>query len=88
MNYYSLATLNEDILRQRTKDIEVKRYCVNLLEKFGSFAYTRTVLEELDKEARNEVQRLGGNPLLVRLLDELMSWKDCNPQQQGKKDGL
>ncbi|KAK1118956.1 Geranylgeranyl pyrophosphate synthase, variant 2 [Melipona bicolor] len=77
-----------NILRQRTKDIEVKRYCVNLLEKFGSFAYTRTVLEELDKKARNEVQRLGGNPLLVRLLDELINWKDCDPQQHDKKGGL
>ena len=91
MNYYyhyCTLALNEDILRQRTKDIEVKRYCVKLLEKFGSFAYTRTVLEELDKKARNEVQRLGGNPLLVRLLDELMNWKGCDPQQHDKKGGL
>ncbi|XP_026674187.1 geranylgeranyl pyrophosphate synthase [Ceratina calcarata] len=64
-----------NILRQRTKDIEVKRYCVNLLEKFGSFAYTRATLEELDKKARDEVQRLGGNPLLLQVLDDLMSWK-------------
>ncbi|CAK9833325.1 Terpene synthase [Anthophora retusa] len=73
-----------NILRQRTKDIEVKRYCVNLLEKFGSFAYTRAVLEELDKKARDEVQRLGGNPLLIEVLDELMSWKhqDVHPQSR------
>ncbi|KAK2579849.1 hypothetical protein KPH14_007532 [Odynerus spinipes] len=64
-----------NILRQRTKDVEVKRYCVNLLEKFGSFAYTRCVLESLDKKAREEVERLGGNPLLVKVLDELFSWK-------------
>ncbi|XP_029048387.1 geranylgeranyl pyrophosphate synthase isoform X1 [Osmia bicornis bicornis] len=73
-----------NILRQRTKDIEVKRYCVNLLEKFGSFAYTRNVLEELDKKARDEVQRLGGNPLLVDVLDELMNWKHQNTQQNRK----
>ncbi|XP_034193431.1 geranylgeranyl pyrophosphate synthase quemao isoform X1 [Osmia lignaria lignaria] len=73
-----------NILRQRTKDIEVKRYCVNLLEKFGSFAYTRNVLEELDKKARDEVQRLGGNPLLVEVLDELMNWKHQNTQQNRK----
>ncbi|XP_076169559.1 terpene synthase-like isoform X2 [Ptiloglossa arizonensis] len=74
-----------NILRQRTKDIEVKRYCVNLLEKFGSFTYTRTVLEELDKKARDEVQRLGGNPLLVQVLDELMNWKHSDAQQDTRK---
>ncbi|XP_071878606.1 geranylgeranyl pyrophosphate synthase quemao isoform X1 [Bombus fervidus] len=77
---HALRTHPEDrqilnILRQRTKDNEVKRYCVSLLEKFGSFAYTRTVLEDMDKEVRKKIQCLGGNPLLVRVLDELMSWK-------------
>ncbi|XP_076289274.1 geranylgeranyl pyrophosphate synthase quemao isoform X2 [Lasioglossum baleicum] len=68
-----------NILRQRTKDIDVKHYCINLLEKFGSFAYTEAVLEELDKKARNEIQRLGGNPLLISLLDEiLLDFKDKN----------
>lgn len=64
-----------NILRQRTNDVEVKRYCVNLLEKFGSFAYTRRVLEGLDKQARDEIERLGGNPLLIKVLDELLNWK-------------
>ncbi|XP_060811254.1 terpene synthase [Bombus pascuorum] len=77
---HALRTHPEDrqilsILKQRTKDNEVKRYCVSLLEKFGSFTYTRTVLEDMDKEVRKKIQCLGGNPLLVRLLDELMSWK-------------
>ncbi|XP_015188442.1 PREDICTED: geranylgeranyl pyrophosphate synthase [Polistes dominula] len=63
-----------NILRQRTKNIEVKRYCVNLLEKFGSFAYTRHVLETLDKKARDEIERLGGNPLLITILDEIKNW--------------
>ena len=38
-----------NILRQRTTDIEVKKYCVSLLEKTGSFKYTLDVLEELDE---------------------------------------
>ncbi|XP_067648305.1 terpene synthase isoform X2 [Eurosta solidaginis] len=63
------------ILRQRTHDIEVKKYCINLLEKLGSFQYTREVLESLDKEARAEVARLGGNPYMDVLLDKLLSWK-------------
>lgn len=75
----SLVTFNEfnfsDILRQRTRDVEVKKYCVSLLEKLGSFKYTRETLEALDKEARNEVELLGPNPIMNTLLDELLSWK-------------
>ncbi|CAK1598494.1 unnamed protein product [Parnassius mnemosyne] len=63
------------ILRQRTRDVEVKRYCVSLLERLGSFQYTRDALHALDSEARAEVARLGGNPLLESLLDELLSWR-------------
>lgn len=64
-----------DILRQRTRDVEVKKYCVTLLEKLGSFQYTRETLEALDKEARNEVEMLGPNPIMNTLLDDLLSWK-------------
>ncbi|XP_052845008.1 terpene synthase isoform X2 [Drosophila gunungcola] len=63
------------ILRQRTHDIEVKKYCITLLEKLGSFQYTRKVLETLDAEARAEVTRLGSNPYMDRLLNKLLSWK-------------
>lgn len=63
-----------NILRQRTKNVEVKQYCISLLEKFGSFEYTRQVLDDLDAKARNEVARLGGNPLLVRILEDTLQW--------------
>lgn len=63
------------ILRQRTQDVEVKRYCVSLLEKLGSFRYTEEVLETLDNEARAEIERLGPNPIMQTLLDALLSWK-------------
>lgn len=63
------------ILRQRTQDVEVKRYCVALLEKLGCFKYTEEVLESLDKEARIEIERLGSNPIMLALLDELLSWR-------------
>lgn len=71
---YSL-TYNSDILRQRTRDVEVKKYCISLLDKYGSFSYTRKTLESLDAEARAEIQRLGGNPLMESVLDGLLSWK-------------
>lgn len=60
-----------DILRQRTKDNEVKKYCVSLLEKYGSFEYTRKKLLQLHSEARQEVQRLGGNSYMEEILNML-----------------
>lgn len=65
-----------NILRQRTHDVEVKRYCISLLEKFGSFNHTREVLASLDQEARKEITLLGGNPYLEAILDEILTWKD------------
>jgi geranylgeranyl diphosphate synthase type 3 len=55
--------------------VELKKYCVTLLEKFGSFSYTRDTLEQLDAEARDEAAKLGGNPQLEAFLDELLTWK-------------
>jgi len=73
------------ILRQRTRDVELKKYCVTLLEKFGALSYTRHTLEELDAELRVEIAKLGGNPMLEDVLDELLDWKrgtgDKNPEQ-------
>lgn len=60
-----------NIIRQRPKDLEVKRYCVSLLEKFGSLQHTQETLRSLDNEARQEIAKLGGNPHLETLLDEL-----------------
>ena len=65
-----------NILRQRTTDIEVKKYCVSLLEKTGSFKYyTLDVLEELDTKVRSKIEKLGGNVHLIALMDELNNWK-------------
>jgi len=59
-----------NILRQRTTNIEIKRHCVELLERFGSLKYTRNVLKELDLKMRTEIERLNDNSLLVKILDE------------------
>jgi len=68
----------------------VKKYCITLLEKFGSFEYTRSVLKELDQSARDEIERLGGNPLLTAVLDELLNWKENEEGEilssRGKRD--
>ncbi|XP_055378685.1 terpene synthase [Condylostylus longicornis] len=64
------------ILRQRTNDIEVKKYCINLLEKLGSFEYTRKELLKLDRLAREEAERHGPNPIMENLLKEIgKGWK-------------
>ena len=64
-----------NILRQRTTDIEVKKYCVTLLKETGSFKYTLDKLEELDTKVRSEVAKLGGNVHLIALMDDLKNWK-------------
>jgi geranylgeranyl diphosphate synthase type 3 len=65
--------------------VELKKYCVTLLEKFGSFSYTRNILEVLDADVRAEVAKHGGNPLSGDFLNDLMSWKKDtdkeNPEQ-------
>uniref|UniRef100_A0A6P7F2D9 Geranylgeranyl pyrophosphate synthase n=1 Tax=Diabrotica virgifera virgifera TaxID=50390 RepID=A0A6P7F2D9_DIAVI len=59
------------ILRQRTKETEVKKYCVSLLEKYGSFEYTRQTLQELQNDAREEIKKLGGNPYMEEFVASL-----------------
>jgi len=41
-----------------------------LLNQYGSIAYTEKVLKELNAKARVEIDRLGGNPFLIKILDE------------------
>ena len=81
----SLNSDQSDILRQRTQDVELKKYCFTLLEKFGSLSFMRRTLEELDAEARAEIAKLGGNPVLEKVLNDLLDWKkdadDKDPEQ-------
>lgn len=60
-----------NILRQRTKDIDVKNYCVRLLDEAGSFEYTRSVLHKLKGEIEAEVTKLGPNQYILSVLAEL-----------------
>lgn len=77
INYHKMKYLTSnhlDILRQRTRNVDVKKYCVKLLDSFGSFEHTRKVLTQLDTDARTEVENLGGNPLMIKILDGLKTW--------------
>lgn len=72
-------------MKQRPEEIEVKRKFVDLLEKFGSFSYTRKKIKELDADARRDIKRLGGNLLLIELLDKLLEIiKDCDKDCDAK----
>ncbi|XP_050664802.1 terpene synthase-like [Leptidea sinapis] len=66
-----------NILRQKTHDISLKKYCKSLLEQGGSLQYTRDVMNNLDYSLRDEIARFGGNPPLVAVLDEMLSWRDA-----------
>lgn len=62
------STQVQNILRQRTENMDIKRYCVDYLEKVGSFAYTRQTLRSLEAEAFRLIKELGGNPQLESLI--------------------
>ncbi|KAJ3625166.1 hypothetical protein MTP99_018728 [Tenebrio molitor] len=62
-----------NILKQKTKDIETKKYFVRLLEKFGSFEYTIKVLEKLRDEAVEEMNKIGGNSHLEEIFELILN---------------
>ncbi|XP_077350519.1 geranylgeranyl pyrophosphate synthase [Festucalex cinctus] len=65
------STQVQNILRQRTDNLDIKRYCVDYLEKVGSFAYTRQTLRELEAESYRLIREFGGNPQLESLVELL-----------------
>ena len=61
-----------DVLRQRPTDDSIKAYAVSYMnDKTRSFEYTREVLKRLEKQARDEIERLGGNVGLSKFLDKM-----------------
>lgn len=62
------STQVQNILRQRTENMDIKKYCVDYLEKVGSFAYTRKTLRDLEAESYRLIKELGGNPQLESLV--------------------
>lgn len=43
-----ILNTDQDILRQRTTDNDVKKYCVECLHRLGSFKYTKEILIQLE----------------------------------------
>ena len=79
----SLNSDQSDILRQQTRNLKFKKYCFALLEMFGSLRYMRHIFEELDAEARSEVDKHAGKPMLEDILDKMLEWKRWTEQASG-----
>ena len=59
------------ILKQRTEDVDVKRYAQRLLSDAGSLRYTREKCTELRKSIVAQIEELGGNEPLMKVIDML-----------------
>lgn len=56
------------ILKQRTEDVDVKRYAQGLMKESGSVEYTKEKCLSLKVEIEEEIEVLGGNPPLLKLI--------------------
>ncbi len=59
------------ILKQRTEDIELKKYAQGLMKSAGSLKYTRDKCVELKHSILAQIEGLGGNKNLTRLIQLL-----------------
>eukprot|EP00698_Gefionella_okellyi_P011413 TRINITY_DN3004_c0_g1_i1.p2 TRINITY_DN3004_c0_g1~~TRINITY_DN3004_c0_g1_i1.p2 ORF type:complete len:306 (-),score=44.66 TRINITY_DN3004_c0_g1_i1:1063-1980(-) len=67
------------ILRQRTQDVDVKRYALRIMEETGSFQYTRDKLQLYYGELRESITSLGENAALSAIIEQLASTADIAP---------
>ncbi|KAK7019013.1 isoprenoid synthase domain-containing protein [Favolaschia claudopus] len=59
-------------LQKRPRTPTLKTHAISYLDKkTGSFAYTRSVLTNLEQQVRDEIARLGGNKRLEAIVDAL-----------------
>jgi geranylgeranyl diphosphate synthase type 3 len=55
----------------------VKKFAVGIMEKAGSFGYTREYLNGLEAQIRAEISKLQGNRLLEDIMNGLsVAYKD------------
>lgn len=57
-----------NILKQQTKDEDVKLYAVKYMQQTGTFEYTKKVVQRLGRDAMGMVEALGGNVQLEAIL--------------------
>lgn len=59
------------ILKQRTEDVDVKRYAQKLMFDAGSLRYTREKCTQLRRDIMGQIEELGGNKPLSKLIEML-----------------
>jgi len=62
------------ILKQKTEEVEIKKYALSLMEKTHSFEYTKKVLEEYREQITKSIRDLGGNPQLEAIMEALSKY--------------
>jgi len=62
------------ILKQKTEEVDIKKYALTLMEKTHSFEYTRKVLEEYHEKVLKSIHDLGGNPQLEAIVESLSKY--------------
>ena len=81
---FSLAQVCVGILRQRSTDLDVKKYCVSLLHKFGSFKYTRDTLFELEARYSRTLHKLSNYEVNVLCL----KWQTTSDNESSNRHTL
>ena len=61
--------------------MDVKKYCVQLLRQTGSFDYAAATLKQLKIEIEGQLEQLGGNALLLKLMDDLAALYEKDAQE-------
>ncbi|OMH78506.1 Geranylgeranyl pyrophosphate synthase [Zancudomyces culisetae] len=59
------------IMRQKTQDPHVKKYAASLIEQSGAFGYAVNRLQEVESQIYEEIEKLGGNERLVKVVQYL-----------------
>jgi geranylgeranyl diphosphate synthase type 3 len=59
------------ILRQKTDEVYVKEYAIDIMRGTGSLQYTRETCQLYKEKTLKEIEHLGGNPPLVKLVEML-----------------
>ncbi|XP_001607890.2 geranylgeranyl pyrophosphate synthase-like [Nasonia vitripennis] len=64
------------IMFQKTSDVDKKHYVLRLLKKLGSLDYAKEVVQYSEKRCREEIEKLGGNDILNKMIDDINDWKN------------
>jgi hypothetical protein len=63
-------------MKQKPKGNEMKLYITTLLEKFGSFEYTKQEILRLRDEIEEEMGKFDENPYMIQLIESVISQLD------------